>query len=252
MPITPEQAEGSTAGPERPPDPEGSADPHELATQLGAMARSINQEPAEAILEIVVRAAVELIPGADEASLSIVTNGRNVESRAPSSELPSHLDALQVELREGPCLDSIYRETTIRVHNMAVEDRWPRFAHRAAEAGVGSMLAFQLYVAGTNLGALNLYSGEVEAFTSESEYVGLNLASHAAIALAEAQKVDQLHQAVESRDVIGQAKGILMERYKITSHQAFLLLAKASTDSNRKLHAIADTLVNTGEVSDEN
>lgn len=252
MQLTPEGTEETADRPGHSLDPEGPADHHGLAAQLGGLARSINQESPDAILEIVVQAAIELIPGTEEASFSIVTNRQNVESRAPSCELPLQLDALQRGLGEGPCLDSIYRETTIRVPNMATEERWPRFAQQAAEAGVASMLAFQLYVEGSNLGALNLYSGQPEAFTSESEHIGWTLASHAAIALAEAQKVDQLHQAVESRDVIGQAKGILMERYKITSHQAFLLLAKASSNTNQKLHAIAETLVNTGEVNDEN
>lgn len=78
------------------------------------------------------------------------------------------------------------------------KNRWPRFARRAAEAGVGSMLAFQLYVTGDNLGALNLYSSRVDAFGDESEHIGLIVASHAAVALADAQKVGQLHQAVET------------------------------------------------------
>lgn len=225
-----------------------AAGEYQLASQLGDLARSLHQETPEAVLETVVAAAIELIPGVEEASLSIVTGRKNVETVAPSSEPLRRLDDAQVELAEGPCLESIYEERTIRVPDMATENRWPRFARRAAEAGVGSMLAFQLYVEGDNLGALNLYSSQIAAFNDESEHIGLIIASHAAIALADAQKVSQLHQAVESRDLIGQAKGILMERYKITGHQAFLLLTKASQHTNRKLHAVADELVNSGEL----
>ncbi|MGJ9372581.1 ANTAR domain-containing protein [Nesterenkonia sp. CF4.4] len=226
-----------------------STDDYQLASQLGDLVRSLNQVSPEAILELVVAAAIELIPGAEEASLSVVTGREEVATMAPSSELLRRLDDLQAELSEGPCLEAIYSERTIRVSEMASEDRWPDFAGRATEAGVGSMLAFQLYVVGDNLGALNLYSSQVEAFDADSERVGLIVASHAAVALADAQQVSQLHEAMQSRDVIGQAKGILMERYKITGHQAFLLLAKASQHSNKKLQALAEELVERGDLS---
>ncbi|MCH8564017.1 GAF and ANTAR domain-containing protein [Nesterenkonia sp. LB17] len=230
-------------------DQGSSAGAHQLASQLGDLARSLNQESPEAVLELVVAAAIELIPGVEEASLSIVTGRKEVETVAPSSELLRRLDDLQVELTEGPCLEAIYSERTIRVRDMATETRWPSFAEKATEAGVGSMLAFQLFVVGDNLGALNLYSSQVDAFDDDSEHVGLIVASHAAVALADAQQVSQLHEAVQSRDVIGQAKGILMERYKITGHQAFLLLAKASQHTNKKLQVLAEDLVNSGELT---
>ena len=230
-------------------DQGSSAGEHQLATQLGDLARSLNKEDPGAILELVVAAAIELIPGVEEASLSIVTGRKEVETVAPSSELLRRLDDLQVELTEGPCLESIYSERTIRVRDMATETRWPEFAGKATEAGVGSMLAFQLFVVGDNLGALNLYSSQVDAFDDDSEHVGLIVASHAAVALADAQQVSQLLEAVQSRDVIGQAKGILMERFKITGHQAFLLLAKASQHTNKKLLTLAEDLVNTGELT---
>lgn len=221
----------------------------ELSAQLSDLARSIHDEESDVILATVVRAAVELIPGAEHASLSVVRGKRSIVSHSPTGSLPEKLDRAQTDLGEGPCLEAIYEESTVRVPDMTVEDRWPQFAAQAVDSGIGSMLAFQLYVEDDNLGALNLYSGEVGAFTGQSEFVGHSLASHAAIALADAQKLNQLHQAVASRDVIGQAKGILMERHKITGHQAFLVLAKASSNTNTKLQEIADTLVNTGELA---
>lgn len=248
MQPTPQRTDPAPSGQGHPPD--GSpADGHEMADHFSDLARSIHQETPDGILAIVVQAAINLIPGTDEASLSIVRGREKVDSQAPSSDLAKQLSALQMELGEGPCLDSIYEERTVRVPDMATENRWPRFAQQATDSGVGSMLAFQLYVEGDNLGALNLYSREAGAFTEESEHISESLASHAAIALADAQKLDQLHQAVASRDVIGQAKGILMERHRVTSHQAFLLLAKASSHTNRKLLDIAEELVNTGELS---
>lgn len=110
------------------------------------------------------------------------------------------------------------------------------------------MLSLQLFVEGDNLGALNLYARVPNAFTDESEQVGPLFAAHAAIAYAGVRKEAHLANAIVNRDVIGQAKGILMERYKIPGERAFLLLSRASQRSNRKLHDVAEELVHSGIV----
>ena len=130
------------------------------------------------------------------------------------------------------------------------EDRWPKFSAGALELGAVSMLAFQLYVDGDNLGALNLYGRKANSFDDESEYVGLLFASHAAIAFAGAEKVRHLNVALVRRDLIGQAKGILMERFKITAEQAFRTLVRVSQDNNRKLFDVAEELSQTGRLHD--
>ncbi|MGH3574909.1 MAG: ANTAR domain-containing protein, partial [Pseudonocardiaceae bacterium] len=144
--------------------------------------------------------------------------------------------------------DAIYVEQTVRVSDTASEDRWPEFAKRAAQLGVGSMLSFQLYVVGDNLGALNLYNREPDAFDDESEHVGLLFASHAAVAMAGAQRNEQLIRAIGTRDLIGQAKGILMERHKLTAEQAFMLLVRASQATHTKLRDIAEQLTTVGQL----
>jgi hypothetical protein len=108
------------------------------------------------------------------------------------------------------------------------------------------MLCFQLFVHRDTVGALDLLAHAKSAFTDESEHVGLLLASHAAIAAADAQHLENVSSALVNRDIIGQAKGILMERFKITSEQAFAVLAKVSQDSNRKVSAVAEDLAATG------
>src|SRR3954462_4875584 len=113
-------------------------------------------------------------------------------------------------------------------------------------AGVRSMLCLQLFVHRDTLGALDLLAHATSAFTDESEHVGLLLASHAAIAAADAQHLENVTSALVNRDVIAQAKGILMERFKITSDQAFAVLAKVSQDTNRKVAAVAEELTRTG------
>lgn len=221
----------------------------DLATELAELARSLQHAPdAEAVLAGFVHAALELIPEADEGSVSVVLGRRNIASRASSGDLPARIDALQMETGEGPCVEAAYEHRTVRVPDMGAETRWPRFAERAAAAGARGMLSIQLYVQGDDLGALNLFSYEANAFTDESENIGLLVASHAAVAFAGAKKTRQLGEAIDSRDIIGQAKGILMERHKITGPEAFITLSMASQRSNLKLWNVADHLVNSGDL----
>ena len=227
----------------------GTADPNQLAESFGDLARSLEEhDDPDLMLAEIIAAAVAMIPGVDAGSVSVVTGRRHIGSQAPTGDLPVQVDALQEETQQGPCLDSAYVHQTVRVTDMATEDRWPQFARRASEAGAASMLSLQLYVEGDNLGALNLYSRTPNAFDDESEQVGLLFASHAAVAFAGVRKEAQLAKALGSRDLIGQAKGILMERYKISPERAFLVLARVSQDSNRKLHDIATELVRHGTV----
>jgi len=146
------------------------------------------------------------------------------------------MDELQTELDDGPCLTAIWEQETVHIPDMATESRWPRFAAAAAQAGVGAMLCFQLFVHGDTLGALNLYSPTAGAFTEDSETIGLVFATHAAVALAAAQQEHQLTTALASRDIIGQAKGIVMERFYLDTTRAFALIARLSPHENIKLH----------------
>lgn len=219
----------------------------ELALRLSELARTLEQQvdPHET-LRSVVAAAVELIPGTDEGSVSVVAGRRHVHSEAASSELPEKVDALQVEVGQGPCLDALYEQQTVRVPDLCQDQRWPKFSRRAAELGAGSMLTFQLYVEGDNLGALNLYAAQPGAFDDESEHVGLMFAAHASVAYAAARQQSQMQASVETRDLIGTAKGILMERFSLTPDRAFALLVRASQDGNTKLRDVAERLVGGG------
>lgn len=236
--------DGATSAPDSP----AGAGLNQLAQQMSALARSLEAEDlTDTMLANLVAAAVAQIPGVDEGSISVVTGRRDVTSQSPSSDLPERVDALQAEVGEGPCLDAVYQERLVRVPDMRTEQRWPRFARRAAEAGAASMLSIRLWVEGDNLGALNLYGRRPNAFDEESEQIGLLFVSHAAVAMAGAQKKDQFAESVATRDLIGQAKGILMERYQIDSLKAFAVLVRVSQSSNRKLRDIAVELANTGQ-----
>ena len=234
---------GQAAGELQPaaPPPEG------LGTVMSRIARTLQEEhgDVERTLQSITTAAVTAVPGAEFAAVSLVA-GRRVHPRGATSALAEEIDGLQTEYDQGPCLDSLREHYTVRVDDFATEERWPRFAAEAARRGAGSLLSFQLFTDGVNLGALNLYATVPRAFDTDSETVGQIFASHAAIALSAARQEENLRHALDGRDLIGQAKGILMERYRLTAQQAFELLVRASTHTNRKLFDIADELTNTG------
>lgn len=234
-------------------DDDGGIRHDDLAERMGELARELQQErDGAAILLRMVRAAVEMIPGVQEASISLVLARKKVVARAPSGPLARDLDALQERFGEGPCLDAVHEHTVVRVPDMEAERRWPRFAAEAKALGAASMLSIRLFVEGEKLGALNLFSRDTDAFDEESEEIASLVAAHAAVVLAGTQHADQLRDAAATRDVIGQAKGILMERYKITAAHAFLLLAQASSRTNTKLVRVAERLAATGDLpSDE-
>lgn len=151
---------------------------------------------------------------------------------------------IQYEVDQGPCLDAIRHLEVFECGRLDREERWPAFSKRAcAETGVTSMVAFRLFVDEDTMGALNLYSKAADAFDDESREIGAVFAAHAAVALASARKEEQLEAALSSRDVIGQAKGLLMAREDITSEEAFAVLRKASQRLNVKLRDIADGVV---------
>ncbi|MDQ0756397.1 GAF and ANTAR domain-containing protein [Arthrobacter sp. B3I4] len=221
----------------------------ELAAQLGDLARELQQEEdVNSVLSGIVDAALSLIPGTAHASISLITGRKKIDSEVASGELPRLVDALQNSSGQGPCLDAAYEHRLVRVPDLSSEERWPNFSPGALELGARSMLSIQLFVAGDRMGALNLYGSGPNAFDAESEQVGLLVAAHAAVAFADTKKISQLGEALIARQTIGQAEGILMERYKITAEQAFILLSRASTRSNVKLRDIAERLASSGEM----
>ena len=235
----------STPTASRPNEPEpGRVD---LAHRFGELARSLEQQSdLDATLRAIVHAAVDTVPGAQHASISAIRKRREVETRASTNNLSTAVDRAQYDSAQGPCLDTLYEQETVRLPDMAAETRWPAFTQRAAELGVGSMLSVQLFVEGDDLGALNLVHQDKHAFDDESEQIALLFASHAAVAMSAAQQHEGLKRAVGTRQLIGQAQGILMERLKLTDDRAFALLVRASQDTNRKLVDVAAELVRTG------
>jgi transcriptional regulator with GAF, ATPase, and Fis domain len=153
---------------------------------------------------------------------------------------------LQNRVGQGPCLDAVCQFEPVWAHDFATESRWPLFTPVAHEMGVGSMMCTPLVAGDRILGSLSLAACRPNAFDSESQAMAALFAAHATIALAGHEWRRNMSTALSSRDVIGQAKGILMERYRVTPDAAFALLVKASQRTHTKLRTVSDELCRTG------
>ena len=216
--------------------------------QFANVARAMSAETTlQQTLERAVAGAVSIIDGCDHAGISVVHQRQRIDTPAATSDIVRRGDELQYELGEGPCLQSIYEQETVRSEDLATENRWPNWSRRAhEELGVRSMLSLQLFVTHDTLGALNLYSERAQGFDSDDRHSGLALAAHVAVAMSAAHSEGQLQSTIMRSTVIGQAEGMLMERYDLTAGQAFAVLTSASKDANLKLVDIAAQIVSDG------
>ena len=195
------------------------------------------------IAELAEHAAIE-IPGAQYAGITITRNGKQIETPAATHMYPMLLDKIQQRHAEGPCLSAAWEEKTIHVADLETDERFPLYRQDAlAETPIRSIMAFQLFIAGETMGALNVYSETPDVFDDESRNIGLVFAAHSSVAWNSARREEQFKKALASRDVIGQAKGMIMERYGVNAVQAFDLLRKLSQDSNVALIKVATDLV---------
>jgi GAF domain-containing protein len=194
----------------------------------------------------VTTAAVELIDGVECADVLLISDPDHYESVAATSPLASKLDAFQQDLHDGPCLVAADGNPVVRCDDLRTDSRWPDFAKSAVSVGVHSVMSYQLYTHGTGTGALNLFGSRPGVFGNEAEALGAMLATHAALALMAQNKERQFLSALASRDIIGQAKGMIMERFKVDSVRAFQLLTAMSQNSNTRVLQVAAEIVERG------
>lgn len=217
----------------------------ELGTTMAKAAQHLNTNPSvEETLQMIVRTAQLTLPGFDEVGVSTVDKHGNVTTRARTSELVDKLDALQYELGEGPCVDTLRNEDVVAAPALRHDQRWPRYVRPAVELGLKSQLAVRLFLdsEGT-IGGLNIYSTQTEEIHPDAENIAELFAAHAAIALGHAREIEGLNQALTTRKVIGQAIGMLMVQYDLTDDAAFGLLVRTSSHSNVKIRDIAAKMV---------
>jgi GAF domain-containing protein len=202
------------------------------------------------IAELAEHAAVE-IPGALYAGITLTRNGKHIETPAATHRWPVLLDEIQERHREGPCLTAAWEEKTIHVADLEIDDRFPSYRRDVlAETPIRTIMSFQLFIADETMGALNVYAERPNVFGAESKTMGLIFAAHSSVAWNSARREEQFKKALASRDIIGQAKGMIMERYGVDAVQAFELLRKLSQDSNVPLQQVASDLVSNSRLAD--
>lgn len=219
---------------------------HDLAVQMAELARTAAApRSVEDVLSDVTTTAKELISGTDTAGVLLIGKGGKFESLAGTSDLPQRLDELQMKFNEGPCVEAALDEVIVRTDDFRTEQRWPQYSAAVVELGVLSGLSFKLYTADRTAGALNLFGLQPKAFDGEAETNGTVLAAHAAAAILASRQGEELQSALSTRDRIGQAKGIIMERYGVDDVRAFEMLRRLSQESNTRLVDIAKRVIDT-------
>ncbi|MBV8966626.1 MAG: GAF and ANTAR domain-containing protein [Mycobacteriaceae bacterium] len=220
---------------------------HVAHRRIADIVRGLYDRPesdAETVIAELAEHAASEIPGAHYAGVTVTTNRKRVDTPAATHPYPLLLDKIQQRHREGPCLESAWEKETVHIADLEHDFRWPKYRRDAlAETPIRAIMAFQLFIADRAMGALNVYAETPNAFDEETEEVGLIFSTHMAVAWNAARRDEQLRRALASRDTIGQAKGMIMERYGISSIQAFDMLRKLSQDSNVPLTQIAHEII---------
>jgi ANTAR domain-containing protein/GAF domain-containing protein len=227
----------------------------QLAMKFAQMSRTMLDQPSvERTLQGIVELAARTVDGAASAGITVVSRDKRLVTRAYTDELVLKVDQAQSRLREGPCLSAgeLPNVAVFRIDDMTTERRWPRFAAEAARLGVGSMIACSLPSEhGGGTAVLNLHATAPAAFDDAAVEMASIYSAHSCAALNQASLIASLRTAMVSRQVIGEATGILMERHRVGSRQAFGMLVQASQRLNIRLRHLAEYIVRTGQDPDQ-
>ena len=214
----------------------------ELADVMAEVALTLHEpESVDDVLGRLVRVARDAIP-AEFVGVSIASP-KGIHTAAASDPLVTKLDQVQYELSEGPCLDAMRHHTATPVADLRTDNRWPRFGPRAVAAGVISQMGIEIFRQGSTVGGLNLYASRPNAFDDDTRHAAALFARHAGLALEKSLTITNLTEALQTRQIIGQAIGIVMQRYTLDEAQAFKHLVRISQTTNIKLRDVAQNVV---------
>jgi hypothetical protein len=192
----------------------------------------------------ITHSAAEAIPGIDYASISVTAKGGLIKTLAPTDPVANQADELQYQLGQGPCYEAVSGVPVVQVDDLAWDLRWPEYGPKAASAfGLGSQLAFQFRADPHARGALNLYSSLPHQIDTDTRQLGAMFARLVAIALGWARHDESMSEALLTRQQIGQAVGIVMERYQLDADRAFSFLVRVSQTGNVKLRDVAAGII---------
>ncbi len=233
-------------------DPSSPLDPVEVLERLGRL--TLREHCMRSLLQVVADLAKEVMPGDPEASVSLLINDRS-STAVFTGQLALDCDESQYGRGYGPCMHAAGTGELVEIADARAETRWPDYMEHAVRCGALSSLAVPLPITAGIAGAVNVYARKSNAFDENSRSVATRFAAYAAVAAAnmyafeEARDlVEHLERRVDSRAVIEQAKGILMERCQLTADQALQVLARVAVHTEARVRDVADTLVRTGEV----
>lgn len=215
----------------------------DVARMLANVALELEQDGTSvAMLERVSQHA-RVVLDADDAGVMRTISRSEIETPAATSPRVDEAHQLQAQFDEGPCLDAIQGRATYRSDDVGADLRWPKWGPAAAAIGIRSAIGVRLATRTRGYGSLNIYANRPSAFTADDEQVAEILAAHATAAFAVAERAEGLQTALESRTTIGQAQGILMEKFGLTSDAAFEFLKRISQHENRRLYSVAEAIV---------
>ncbi|WP_327632921.1 GAF and ANTAR domain-containing protein [Kribbella sp. NBC_00482] len=198
----------------------------------------------QATLQAITSATVDTLATVDYASISLTRDDGQIVTLAPTAPLPAEADALQYQLGEGPCLEAALDEPVVLSEDLGRDARWPSYGPAAAKAGLGSQVAFQFVAQhGHVRGALNLYSEQTRALDAATMQIGALFATQVAITMGWVRHEEDVQAALYTREQIGMAIGILMERYRLTREGAFNFLVRTSQTGNVKLREVAAAVI---------
>lgn len=228
-------------------DEPGSAE-QQLETVAEIARRLADADDLDDLLQRITQLAEEYLDGCEGVSLMLIGRGGAISSPAFSSTVALDSDRAQYETDQGPCLESIREHHTVLIDDLATEERWPAYRDRVLALGVRSMLGVRLFVRGDTMGALNFYSPRPHVFDQRSLLLAQVFASHAAVAMKAAITEAGTESALRSRDIIGQAKGVIMTQTGVTADVAFDRLRELSQQRNRRLRDLAEDIATTGAI----
>jgi GAF domain-containing protein len=215
----------------------------ESLTFFAQMALDLHDEPtAERTIERIAEYA-KLATSCDEAGIMLVHGRHQIETAAATSQRVGESHSLQIVHDEGPCLDAIEGDAVYIASDVSDDGRWPTWGPAVADLGMRSVLSLRLETRARRYGSLNLYADRLDAFDEDDVAVATIFVRHASVALANAHNEEGLQVAIDARKLIGQAQGILMERYDIDADRAFEFLRRQSQTHNVKLRYVAEWVV---------
>lgn len=196
------------------------------------------------LLRELIDVAVKSVPGAQYAGITVAKRQSVTETAAATHRFPAMLDIIQDRCQQGPCLSAAAQQDRVCIDDLETDERWPLYREEAlSQTPIRSILSFGMFGDAGTAAALNFYAEPINAFDDGSVHLGMMFATHATLVWNMVRRDQQFRAALISRDIIGQAKGMLMERFNIDATEAFRLLARLSQDSNTRVAEVARQVV---------